>query len=329
MNDIISTTEQYCHSIELAIDNAAIAAEEMVEVTNKTNNQENNTMNHVDYALIHATAHFCYCTAHAVRKVLGKCKLEARVSGNVAYALGKLPANYDIDQWKITTIYLCEAHKKMLARGKAINVDIPPTAVQMNHDEMTSLINQNPINPNQSKEDTMNTTATHIHNEDYEALDALDALRSTKKYCIDQMEGNQFTIYSMQTAGNVIIEVCTHDDCDLRNIEMIAEMRGDICCGIANCQHYTYLQCIHHTPKITNQKENTVKTIKCGYCHQTHNTINEVKACGNVTASSTPKWDREHFGTRQEAVDHQIAQKRGSVQFNKTTNKWDWFARKS
>jgi hypothetical protein len=129
--------------------------------------------------------------------------------------------------------------------------------------------------------------ATALHNEDYEALDALEVLKKTKQYNIDQMEGNLWTTYAMGDCNqNFILETCSHEDCDENVRETIHECRETDCCNNPNCEHYSNITCLHHIPNNTPKEEtmNTTtspKTFKlvCKNCGQGHDTPEEMRAC--------------------------------------------------
>lgn len=115
--------------------------------------------------------------------------------------------------------------------------------------------------------------------------DAMKKNLSEFDSALAELEGQPYTKYAMAIEGNFLIEICEHEECQDDHSEIINENRGIMCCGDPDCQHYTTLLCLHHVPNNTKEEamKTTHKTIKCGYCHEYHNTVDEVAQCGGKT----------------------------------------------
>lgn len=149
---------------------------------------------------------------------------------------------------------------------------------------------------NTPEEEIMDTTT---YNPDYSDAD-YDQEHSFEN-ALAELEGQPYTHYAMSIEGNFLIEVCSHEDCNEHQSEVIWETRGQMCCGESDCKHYSTILCLHHTPNsqdtIPTFAENGKGRAKCVKCStkevNIYHLFNDLRTC----MGAAPAPARKHAGS--------------------------------
>lgn len=200
-------------------------------------------------------------------------------NGSVCYHPMHLPEHYTGGNWTERQIHVCKRHLNDLLAGRAVN-----------------------ITNNVPKEDTLSITSdpnSPFSLENFLAADNTDQeeyyqhlLEASRRHNIEVMEGNLYVEMLLSNGRHVLIEACSelHYECQANINELVDLWRQDDCCYDDDlCEKFSHILCLEHTPN-TNQvpkEETTVKTnnkqIHCGYCHEYHDTPDDIAKCGGKT----------------------------------------------
>ena len=189
-----SNRNNYCHAIELALDTAAMEAEEGIatEMDTTITNTKENTMFNINKCNVNVNGHQCK------RNRKSGCTIE--FEGEI--------------------IYMCQQHYNN-RKTSVYNV--------FHH------TNINPVQEDDiMEENNFNEQLKLIVSGKYETI-------------------------KTRASGTFLVEICNHEECNMEHWEDVNSARGEICCGVENCNHFYAFPCLDVQPVEINDVPSETK----------------------------------------------------------------------